>query len=101
MPGGDGTGPQGLGPATGWGRGGCVPNAGFRAGSRGNCGRGMGRGWRNQFYATGVPGWARGGFGFQGTLTGEQKKEMLKGQSEFLKAQLQDIQSELNTLEKK
>jgi len=25
MPGGDGTGPMGMGPGTGWGRGGCVP----------------------------------------------------------------------------
>jgi hypothetical protein len=61
----------------------------------------MGRGRRNQFYATGLPGWARGGFELQGSLTSEQKKEMLKSQSELLKTQLQDIQTELNTLENK
>lgn len=37
MPGGDGTGPMGYGPATGGRRGGCVPSGGF--------GRGIGRGF--------------------------------------------------------
>ena len=33
MPAGDGTGPWGQGPGSGWGRGGCVPfGRGFRAG---------------------------------------------------------------------
>ena len=30
MPGMDGTGPQGLGPGTGWGRGPCMAGRGFR-----------------------------------------------------------------------
>lgn len=38
MPGGDGTGPRGQGPGTGWGRGGCVP---YGRGMRG----GRGQGW--------------------------------------------------------
>lgn len=91
MPGGDRTGPGGEGPRSGralgyctgagmpgsvaapgggrrGGRGGCrgwsragswnaadewAPGAGWRAGG--------GRGWRNWFHATGLPGWMRGG----------------------------------------
>ncbi|OGS21207.1 MAG: hypothetical protein A3J83_05885 [Elusimicrobia bacterium RIFOXYA2_FULL_40_6] len=68
MPGFDGTGPRGLGPMTGGGRGFCaVPVsvgdrsfAGRMFGGRGfrGCG-GRGRGHRHWFYATGLPGWAR------------------------------------------
>lgn len=65
MPCGDGTGPLGAGPRTGWGlgyRGGfqmtAAPNS---AALRGRLGRGHGgRGWRHQFYATGLTGWQRG-----------------------------------------
>ncbi|NCC24532.1 MAG: cytoplasmic protein [Deltaproteobacteria bacterium] len=44
MPGFDGTGPRGQGPATGWGRGGCAGGGGFGGGSfgRGRGGRGRG-----------------------------------------------------------
>ena len=69
MPGGDRTGPMGAGPMTGRRAGSCagydVPGSmnpfsgrggrGFRCGFQGG-----GRGWRHQYYATGVPGWARG-----------------------------------------
>ena len=73
MPGGDRTGPQGVGPMTGRAAGYCagysVPGyanpggAGYgrgwgRGGGRG-WGRGGGRGWRHWFYATGLPGWQR------------------------------------------
>lgn len=51
MPGKDGTGPWGYGPLTGGRRGYC-------AGGGGNPGGG-GRGWRNQFHATGLSGWQR------------------------------------------
>ena len=91
MPGGDRTGPIGMGPRTGWGTGFCSglnmpgdanPAAGRafgygrrfepdrgRGGGRGyrssRCfGRG-GRGWRNMYWATGQPGWMR--FGGPGT----------------------------------
>ncbi len=74
MPGGDRTGPMGAGPLTGRGAGMCagydVPgymNPAFGRGFGGGRGRGFGRGfhgggrgWRNQYYATGQPGWARG-----------------------------------------
>lgn len=60
MPGGDRTGPMGMGPMTGRGMGFCAGNAapGFTTwGGRGMGGRG--RGWRRQFYATGLTGWQR------------------------------------------
>lgn len=69
MPGGDGTGPMGRESMTGRGRGFCsreeaprFSRGGFGGGGRG-FGRGAGgggRGWRNQFWATGLPGWRRG-----------------------------------------
>ena len=52
MPGMDGTGPMGQGPLTGGRRG-------FCAGAAPYAGRGGGRGWRNQFHATGLTGWQR------------------------------------------
>ncbi|NLJ49529.1 MAG: DUF5320 domain-containing protein [Candidatus Atribacteria bacterium] len=74
MPGLDGTGPLGLGPMTGWGRGYCVTYLGphpsrfwlrstpwyYGGQFLGRFGRGRGRGWRHWYYATGLPGWARG-----------------------------------------
>ena len=74
MPGFDGTGPRGQGAMTGGGRGYCalpISEARKQLG-RGSSGlRGRGRGQRNCFYATGLPGWMReqrgmqafGGFG--------------------------------------
>ena len=77
MPGGDRSGPMGMGPMTGRGAGYCagygtpgygnaVPGRGFGLGWgrgwMGGGGRG-GRGWRRGFYATGQPGWLRSGYG--------------------------------------
>ena len=67
MPGGDRTGPMGAGPMTGRGAGFCagydvpgymnnIPGRGFGGGRGRGLGRGFrggGRGWRNQYYATG------------------------------------------------
>jgi len=76
MPGGDRTGPMGMGPMTGRAAGSCagynapgyanaIPGRGFgRRGRRGG-GRGWGgggRGWRHMYYATGLPGWMRFGW---------------------------------------
>lgn len=70
MPGGDGTGPGGMGPMTGRAAGFCagygVPGYMNPAGGRGFFGRGIGRGGRgrrNWYYATGVPGYARAAWG--------------------------------------
>ena len=76
MPGGDGTGPNGMGAMTGRGLGFCSGNErpgytfapGAGRGRFGNAGQGMygsygrgggRRGNRNMFYATGLPLWAR------------------------------------------
>ena len=69
MPGGDRTGPMGIGAMTGRAAGYAnpVPGRGFGMGfgrSRGACGRGFGGGgrrWRNMFHATSLPGWMRFG----------------------------------------
>lgn len=64
MPGGDGTGPMGMGPMTGRAAGFCAGNsepgfasAGFGRALRG--GRGRGAGWRHAFHATGLNRWQR------------------------------------------
>jgi hypothetical protein len=77
---------------------------------RGGLGRGGGRGWRHWYYATGLPGWARIGYGmpaygmwpmpYDQELAPEAEMEMLKEQSEILKSQLEDIQNRISTLEK-
>jgi len=124
MPGGDGTGPGGLGPMTGRGLGDCAgyavqnyPNPGFGRGFGrgfgGGLGRGGGRGWRNQFYATGLPGWQRGamqypayapGYGvapIAPTLTKEQQVETLKDQVQYFEDTLDGIRKRIEELEAK
>jgi len=75
MPGGDRTGPGGMGPMTGRGAGFCAgyPTPGYAnpMGGRGY-GFGFGRGWgrgggwgrRNWYHATGLTGWQRAGYGY-------------------------------------
>lgn len=101
MPGGDRTGPLGGGPGTGRGMGVCggyirpglaYPAFGFRGGfgfGRGNAGFG----WRNRFYAAGIPGWA--------PLTPEQELDGLKAQAEALRSQLEAIQKRMDELTEK
>jgi hypothetical protein len=121
MPGGDRTGPMGLGPMTGRGAGYCagfsvpgfmnpIPGRGFRG--RG-FGRGGGRGWprggwRHWYYATGVPGWARGGWGFDPyasyaapfapSITSEQEIELLREQAKHFSDTLDDIKKRIEEL---
>lgn len=65
MPGGDRTGPMGMGPMTGRGAGNCEgESVSGLAGTPGGRGRGFGggrgrRGRRNRFNATGLTGWQR------------------------------------------
>ncbi len=127
MPFGDGTGPMGMGPMTGRGMGYCagfpVPgymNPGWGRGWFGfgrGFARGGGRGWRNWYYATGLPGWVRASYGmpaFGGWVgmprmypsaypppppTPEEESAMLKDQAEFLKQQLEEIQKRIADLE--
>lgn len=117
MPRGDGTGPMGMGPRTGRAAGFCagfdVPGyanpasgggleMGFGRG-RGfwGCGRGHGRGWRNWFHATGLPGWIRFGGGtspYQQSAP-DVEKEALRQQAQALEAELSQIRQRLSDLE--
>lgn len=108
MPGFDGTGPRGQGPMTGGARGYCAaPLAeGIRPFFRkGFYNRGGGRGWRNCFYVTGLPGWLRTqrvGWAFSGFGQPQLKdKELadLKNQANFLKAQLDAVVDRIKELE--
>lgn len=114
MPRGDGTGPAGMGPMTGRGAGYC---AGFTApgyansdGFAGGCskgfgrgfGRGYGRGFRGMFYATGMSGWARNGYGANTRVNKAEfdEKAFLSNQAEFLENQLQQIKERMSDLNK-
>lgn len=107
MPMGDRTGPAGMGPLTGRRMGYC---AGFNAPGYMNgpgyfCGRGFfgrGRGYRNMFYLTGLPGWARYGYPAYGAADGTPDEvTILKSQQKALEEQLKRVQERLNQLNKK
>lgn len=116
MPRGDGTGPMGMGSQTGRGAGYCAgnrmpgyankPMGAGRHGGRGfgqGQGMGGGRGWRNMFRLTGLPGWMR--FGGTSPAASASKssvdeKSLLERQAEALKAQLDRVQQRLNELQK-
>jgi hypothetical protein len=119
MPGGDRTGPAGLGPRTGRGAGYCAgyPVPGFMnpAWGRGGGGRGWGGGgggWRHRhwYYATGVPGWQRAAAGWPGyapplpaafgpLMTKEQELEALKNQAKYFEQALDDLQKRISEVE--
>ena len=115
MPGGDRTGPMGMGPMTGRGAGYCagsvVPgfvNSMFGGGF--GRGRGGGRGWRNMFYATGLPGWARVGLGVAGAglaagairaMTREEEVDVLRQQADQAAGVLENIRQRISELEGK
>ena len=125
MPGGDRTGPLGMGPMTGRAAGYCagfaVPGFMNAPGGRGFGGRGggRGRGWRNWFYATGLTGWQRaaagmpvfGGGQFAGAAqtgpaappaaTKEQELGILKQQAQTMEQQMRQLQERIERLETK
>ena len=111
MPGGDRTGPMGLGPMTGRGAGFCagygIPgytDPGYRQGL--SFGAYGGRGRRNRFFATGVPGWRwfagnpiPDGSVFPTRQEVPQSEwEALKGQARYLENCLKDIQARMEAL---
>jgi hypothetical protein len=134
MPRGDGTGPAGLGPMTGraagfctgysvpgymnpaWGRGRGRGFGFFGRGGRGfgnfGRGRGGGRGWRHWYYATGLPGWARGGFGpgpyawppaygaYGPEMSAKEEIGALQEEAELLRKEIDDIEKRIASLEK-
>jgi hypothetical protein len=128
MPRGDGTGPAGMGPMTGRAAGYCAgyPVPGFMnpVGGRGYWGRGRGfwgrgggrgggRGWRNWYYATGLPGWARAAYGYPAwggavnphppfpaqSMAAEQELQGLKQQAEYFEGALEEIKKRIEQLE--
>ena len=123
MPGGDGTGPAGLGPMTGRAAGYCAgyPAPGFtnavpRRGYWGRGGGGGGRGRRNWFYATGLPGWRRVASGYPAygarpaydppyaapfvpAPTREQETDALREQAKHLEDSLDGIKRRIEELE--
>jgi len=121
MPRGDATGPMGMGPMTGRGAGYCagygvpgyvnnIPGRGFGMGFGrgasfgGRGGRGGGFGFRNRFYATGVPGWARFGGGMAApyqSIDPELEKQALGNQAEILQTELDAIKKRLEELNTK
>jgi hypothetical protein len=119
MPGRNGKGPMGMGPRSGRGAGNCR-GRGFGAsgyenvGSRweedlglnrasGDAGRGQaghGRGWRNMFRATGLPGWLRGS---DASMRGpnqasEEEKELLASRLEALQTEIESIKQRLSDM---
>jgi len=125
MPGGDGTGPGGLGPMTGRAAGYCTGYAapGFMNSIAGRGFGGWGRGgggWgrRNWFYATGLPGWQRAASGwpafggptpgyapqpapFSPAISHQQELDLLKGQAEYFEDALDGIKKRIEELEAK
>ncbi len=114
MPRGDGTGPMGMGAKTGRGAGYCAgfgmpgfmnPGVGFGGGGfgrgRGFFGRGGGRGRRNMFYATGMPGWMRGGWGYQQAAPYPQQAPSAKDEKAYLENYAKGIEEELDEVKKR
>ena len=118
MPGGDRTGPAGLGPMTGRRAGFCAgyPAAGFMnpAWGRGGGGRGRGRGsggggWRHRhgYLATGMPGWQWGWptypppptAPFAPFMTKEQELEVLRNQAKAFERALEDLNRRIREVE--
>ncbi len=112
MPRGNGAGPLGAGPMTGRAAGFCAGNGapgystpaagrgcGFGRG-RGGMGGGCGRGFRNLFFATGLPGWLRDGGGAvpDSRSGGFDEKQALENQAQALRAQLDEVQKRLSHL---
>ena len=112
MPRGNRTGPRGAGPRTGRGAGFCsgydtpgFSNPGLRGGGFGGGGFGFGgrggRGWRNMYYATGQPGWVRGGFTPPPPPTAEEEVNLLQNEASWLKEQLDAINQRIAQMGKK
>jgi hypothetical protein len=92
MPGFDGTGPRGMGPMTGGGRGFCSPwgvGAAYR--SYGFSQR-FGYGYPQNAYQAAAP--------FTPQMTRDQELDFLNSQSQALKKQLEHIEERIRQLEK-
>jgi hypothetical protein len=91
MPGFDGTGPRGMGPMTGGGRGFCSP-------------WGIGTAYRSYGMAPEVGYGYRAAWGFSPfapTMTKEEELSWLKSQSQVMKGQLKQIETRIKQLGEK
>ena len=107
-----------TGRAAGFCAGYPVPGYANPVGGRGYWGRGRGGGWgrRNWFYATGLPGWVRAGYGWPAWggavnpygyagaasvcgLTAQQELDGLKGQAEYFEDALSGVKKRIEELE--
>ncbi len=65
-----------------------------------------GRGWRWQYWATGLPGWMRWGYGYPPayppypSFRPEDELEMLEAMKEDLEAELEDIKKRIEELKR-
>ena len=107
MPRGDGTGPIGIGPMIGRCMGYCAESV-MPAYANIRFGRGCGRGFRNMYYQTGLPGWVRDNV-YSNDLTVctgknmEQvmyEKSVLQNQMTALEKQLNEVHERLKNLER-
>ncbi|MCX6028121.1 MAG: DUF5320 domain-containing protein [Chloroflexi bacterium] len=98
MPGGDRTGPWGAGPQTGRSRGYCAgyDAPGYAAATPGR-GRRLGCDWRNRYYATGLPRWARPEFAPPAPAP-ETELAGLKAQAVELRAQLDAVAGRIEAI---
>jgi Family of unknown function (DUF5320) len=107
MPDRDRTGPMGYGPRAGRGAGWCgdnsrrdfpqpVQGAGWRSGYQRFGGRG--RGWRHEYYETGLPRWAHPGYAPPNRA---QELSLLKDEAGWLKSQFEQINRRIQELEQK
>ena len=115
MPGGNRTGPIGMGPMTGRAAGYCagyqipgyanpVPGRSWFGFGRG-WGRGRGHGWRYWYWSTRLPGWRRDYVDprmyYNVTdITQEEETSILKAQADVLRKQLKDIENSIEILER-
>lgn len=119
MPGMDGTGPMGMGPSTGWGRGRCSGYATYgrpdyfggwgpgwgRGFGRGRgrrsgvgFGRGFGRGAGGRLWTGGPPSWGWGGKYPWMAPNKEAEVSWLRGEAEMLKADMEAVQHRIDEL---
>ena len=108
MPGGDGTGPLGMGPRMGRAAGYCVgadvagyANPGTRLGLGLRFRGGRGCGWRHGLGVVGGPGWGRRELYplTNSASDTEWEKQMLKSQCAALKTEMERLERRLNDLE--
>jgi len=107
MPGLDGTGPRGIGPMTGGGRGLCGPGGIGRTAPAWHWfgfgrGGGMGRGVRWRSVHPGM-GWGLGCAGtaaYPRAMSREEERGFLRGEAEAIKQELSEIEARIQQVEK-